>query len=205
MVRVWDVSGGELVVRRPDGTVVLDTASPLPAKIGEDSFSGVAVNFSNPSGTTLIGSGSSQRFSVPARNEVVEQTLGAYGGAGTPDVIWARAQFRWDDVGDVSGLFAFDTVTPFFTGPGTSFPDGYSNWIAWPGGSLLIAGFTGDNEPIRIWRHISLKKSGSNWVLEKRQSCSAFQSNPSSYAGTGFFAQFTMNIVIAYGVLKDGV
>lgn len=213
MVDVWKITpSGHLVIRKPSGAITFNTAQPMPAQIGEDVFTGVTVAFENIAGTSIGGSAGNLYFSVPAADETANQTLGAYSGSGTPDIIWARARFREEPAygttlgNTLRGFFVTNLVDidPSTLPPiVTSWP--YTDWIAWPGGSIMMGICTGDNEPIRIWRHMHVLKSGSNWVLQKRQSSSAFNTNGAADPGDGFRQQWTMDIRIAYGVLKTGV
>lgn len=207
MVNAFQVAGGNVVVRRPNGSIALSTSEPMPAKVGEQTFT-VSVDFPNPAGTytdsRVSGGGFfgdftiEKRLVVPAANEVVDQVLGGFSGTSTPDIIYGKLTATRNDpyFHNLSGLFMANLVAPDI---------GSSPVIAWPGGSLLVSICTGNNEPIRIWRHISLKKSGSNWVLEKRQSCGPFATNWAAEPGNGFAQNWTMTINVAWGVLKTGV
>lgn len=198
MPRVWELADGHVMVRHPSGAVRLDTRTPMPVRLGTKSWSG-ALNFANPGGSKLEFSTTrgDYRLTVPAVLQSMQAVdMGAYPAA-QPAAKWVHGEVRvkqtqkLDVGGDGKYLVALLGRKQ----------NVWSEWIAWPGGSLVLEIGFDDNDPIWLWRHMHVAVVGGRWRLEARHSNAAFTSNWSRVVPS-LVSRYQVDVNLEYGTYK---
>lgn len=198
MPRILEKSGGHIVIRNATGEEVLNTAKPMPVRRGLALYSGIALSWGEPPGTTAeLGSGGIRRKWPRTAQHVADVVLGAYsGGARLPDYISATASFtrtsgQQGEYG-TSGKGLYSVLSEYTFG---------SEPIIWGGGSLIAEILYDDNDPLWGIRHLNLVVKNGNWVVEMRHSNEAF-TPPFSSVAYSLASTYTMNIDIEWGLFK---
>lgn len=198
MVRVWDIADGHVVVRHPSGAVRLDTRTPMPVRLGAKSWSG-SFGFTNPGGSKLEFSTSrgDYKLTVPAVLQSTQSIdMGAY-PASLPAAKWWYGEVRLrqtkklDVGGDGKYLVAL-------LGRAQNV---WSEWVAWPGGSLVLEIGFDDNDPIWLWRHMHVAVVNGRWQLQVRHSNAFFQSNWSRVVPS-LVSTYQIDVNLDYGTYK---
>lgn len=195
MVKIFEESGGHIYFRRPNGYVALDTSRPMPAFVGEVSFSGVEVDFPQTPGEEVRGEyvGSTGRFRywtvTPAYTGASTIDLGAFTGSTAPTIMYGRVKIRCTRFG---GNSTGTIEAPLAT----------DEWYEWPGGSLLLAHF-GQASKIWMWRHIDIEVSGGRWKLNYRQGNDRYTTDKTySPLWASTLSRFNIDLQLGWGVFR---
>ena len=184
-VDIVDMKPGRFVLRKPDGTPMLDTTERNPAEAGRVTVTGLTVDWpvvpgENNEYLPLTGL---YRHNIPAHQLVTTQTLGALSVAGvTPQLYLTNIKITQTLIGNA--------------GPYKLYCRPSQNQTVSLVGSVLL-----EAHGIYVYRAINIAVSGGNLVLEKRQLGVGYDANdivPNSTRST-----YTMDIDVAWGVF-DG-
>jgi hypothetical protein len=190
MVKVLEAVDGHLVIRAPDGSTRLDTRTPMPIALGEDTFS---TSFSFPS---VPGAGG---FAWPANNNSYSTTLASVSGSHSGEnADWIICRFRFSSVSPLAGpSSAFTPSYLMFTGGATPY------MLSTGGSALLEVGQASGAIPF-YWRHMCIKKSGTSWVLDYFHSNRVITGTLAGlYTGTGWLdTTYNIDGVIRWGRFK---
>lgn len=174
MVRVMEMSGGHIIIREPGGDVRLDTKTPMPIVLGEDSFS---TSFQYPS---VPGANSSAWV---YNNNSYSATLTAVTGSySAVDADWLIVNFRAR-----LNNWTFGTASKLSRPMVARIDGSWSPYYNSTGGSALLEVGVDPGDLPWYYRHICIQKSGTDWVIEYRHSNIAISGTLTGlYTGTGW-------------------
>ena len=113
MVEMLDMTAGRIVIRRPNGTTVLDTDTRMPAKLGSISLTGVSLEWPVTDGeyNEFLPLSGFWRHRMYETNRNTQQTLAAYPSSVAPQFFWCRVKLADATSGNVGGFALARGVT----------------------------------------------------------------------------------------------
>lgn len=197
MTRLFEADGSKMILRRPDGYEALNTATPMPALIGELSLSNVEIAYPKTPGESLhaaihnVGGSYVTKFYIdtPSYNGGGTLDLGAFAGSVAPSIMFGRIRIRRTvSGGNVTGVMEA--------------PMALNEWLQWPGGSLLLEHF-GQANKIWLWRHIDIEVSGGRWRLNFRQGNDHYKTAESlSIVRASTASTFSIDLQLGWSVFR---
>ncbi len=184
-VDLVDLTPGNITLRRPDGSVMFNSAERNPAEAQRVSVTGLTVDWPPVSGeqNVWLPLTSQYRHEIPAHNTYATQTIAALSPAGI------APQFFLTNIKLTQTLQGRAASTPLYCRQAQNI------WRPMVGSIHL------ESHAVYVFRAINIAAVGGNIVLEKRQMGIGYSDTfniPSSTQST-----YTMDFDIAWGIF-DG-
>lgn len=183
MTKLLDMTGGKFVLRKPDGSVMLDTAERTPAEIDTAAVT-LTIDWPIAPGEYIewLPVSGKYRHHIPAHQTLSTQVVKALPIAGIVPQFYLT---RWRITQTLRGK----------AGPYQMYPRPPRSWFGAVGSAWL------ENHGIYVFRAINLAVSGSNIVIEQRQLGVGYEIDdiiPNSTRST-----YTVEIDLGWGIF-DG-
>ena len=203
MTRLFHVDAQQIVVRQPDGSILVDTNSAPPTLDGTASFTGVEIVFTEVGKPVSIFYSSPQWYKSYGGGQYQEAdvVLGPSGVTSRPDMVWGRYNLtqthgtRWKATGGVAGIW--DRLIS------------NGEWTPFTGGVQLeqdVASSELDGEATWAIRYFNIEWINGDFVLKPRWSVYAGGSNGFNSAASipNSYSRFIGTIELAWGSFYGG-
>lgn len=197
MTEIFDLlTPGRLIIRRPDGRVYLDSRDRTMVRLNQRTYSNIRVSFpkfssERRSSIRQTSSGLRQDWSIGKQTSSATITLGAIGTA-TPN--WLMV--------NVSGFDADAGKTTVAYGIFRNYAFPQRQWLPLNGGSLHVEDIRTNDADVAplVQRILTVRPSGSNFVVTTKQASRAFAKNDNPLGGFDTAARYTFSFALTWGV-----